>query len=85
MSYAPWLVIKKDDLEKNRSIIEESQYKKFKSFNSSTAWLELRGILSLDTVEFPELRFVIACPEGSARNKTVRKILKQLNIEFREV
>jgi hypothetical protein len=82
MSYTPWLVIKKDDLEKNRIVIEDSQYKKHKSPYMATAWLELRGILSLDTIEFPELRFVIATPEGTIRNRNVRRILKRLNIGF---
>ena len=85
MSYAPRLVIKKDDLEKNRIVIEDSQYKKHKSPDTTTAWLELRGILCLDTVEFPELRFVIAHPEGTIRNRNVRishKYFCRMEIEF---
>lgn len=84
MSYEPTLVIRQSDLEKNRKVIEDSEYKTHRKEETTKAWTELRKILNQGTIEFPELTITIAKPEGTNHSNNVRSLLKKLHIEFRQ-
>lgn len=84
MGYEPLLVIKKNDLEKKRSLIEESEFKTYKKEELEKAWAELRIALNSGVINFKELSIVLTRPEGTNNNCVVRNLLLKLKIEFKE-
>lgn len=87
MSFEPTLIIRKSDLEKNRSKIEEISWLCRPESKSKKrirdAYRELNDALKIKPVKFPEIEFVIIKPELTSHNKSVRELLDELNIDYR--
>lgn len=95
MSYEPTLVIRKSDLEKNRKLIEASEWEYIPSIKFKGKWAvrdkiyleqamaELQTALNIGTVKFPEIEVVIIQPEGTMLGNNVRDLMEKLKIDFR--
>jgi hypothetical protein len=90
MSYEPMILIRRSSLEAKRKEIEEktiygSGNEKMKK-EDNDAWLAVYNALETkdcDTVKFPEIELIIITPELTTHNKKVRKILDDLEIDYR--
>jgi hypothetical protein len=82
MSYEPTLIIRKKDLDKALSILENEQY----SADEDTVKVAeyLLEVSKYETKKFDDLELVLCSPEFSSFNRSVRKRLTELNVDFRE-
>lgn len=95
MSYEPTIIIKKADLEKNRSLIENAAWdyipkKKFKGRKAieireelEESFRSLALALDYETVKFPEIELVLLGVEFTFKNQNVRELLDELKICYR--
>jgi len=93
MSFEPTLIIRYSDLNKNKSKIEDEVYNYSilkpgtvltdKKDRLKRAYEALGSALKLEPIEFPELTIVIITPEFTQHNRDVRKLLADLNIDYR--
>lgn len=81
MSFEPTLILRKKDLEKSISILEQEQY----SADDDTIRVAeyLLNVNTYETVKFDELELVICQPEFTGFNSLVRDKLRELEIDFR--
>lgn len=81
MSFEPTLILRKKDLEKSISILEQEQY----SGDDDTVRVAeyLLNVNTYETVKFDELELVICQPELTGFNSLVRDKLRELEIDFR--
>ena len=81
MSFEPILILKKKDLEKSISILEQEQYSGDDDIVRVAEYLI--NVNTYETVKFDELELVVCQPELTGFNSLVRDKLRELEIDFR--
>lgn len=91
MSFVPTILVRKKDLDQHISKLESfiekvnfSNNLKEKEGSEYTAITTILHAAKNNIVSFPELKFIIINSEFiSAKNKAIRDILTDLNVEYR--
>jgi hypothetical protein len=81
MSFEPTLILRKKDLEKSISILEEEQYSSDEDTLKVAEYL--LNVNTYETIKFDKLELVICEPEFTSFNSLVRDKLRELEIDFR--
>jgi len=81
MSYEPTLIIRKNDLEKNISILEEEQYSNEEDTNRVAKYL--LNVNKNEIIKFDELELILCTPEPPTFNCLIRVKLEELDVDFR--
>ena len=94
MSYEPYIIVRKKDLESHENEIEFGEYDEIKKIKGKKAEEKIkdiedtydvlkRALNDKDTIKFAEIELVIFWVEYTSNNKNVRNLLDKLGIEYK--
>lgn len=81
MSYEPTLIIRKQQLAKHESLLEQEQWSADEETEKVAKYLlQVNGY---ETIKFDELELVVCSPEFTSFNLAVRGKLDELEVDYR--